>query len=132
MVDDIAPGVISREATYQLQPHSDSFPGVISFESIRGAAMVLLVAGDEIIPQAWRKICQRVRRAGDARGESRTQRAFMGTFFGPAQAPLRGSERALFSLATSESERTANRILTHTAYEESTFHPRLRAPRSPP
>jgi len=35
MVDDIAPGVISREATYQLQPHSDSFPGVISFESIR-------------------------------------------------------------------------------------------------
>jgi hypothetical protein len=35
--DDIAPGVISCEATYQLRPHPDSFPGVISFESIRVA-----------------------------------------------------------------------------------------------
>jgi hypothetical protein len=43
MVDDIAPGVISREATYQLQPHSDSFPGVISFESIRLLALACLV-----------------------------------------------------------------------------------------
>jgi len=54
MVDDIAPGVISREATYQLQPHSDSFPGVISFESIRSPfirRMVLVAAGS--LDEEW-------------------------------------------------------------------------------
>ena len=38
--DDISPGVISCEAMYQLRPPSDSFPGVISFESIRSIRTV--------------------------------------------------------------------------------------------